>query len=68
MPIICILRWNEIVIPFLKGEKNLADYIKPIKDLLLFKEPKNAEKFILKENQRDKEQEKQENLKPWYGF
>ena len=39
----------------------MADYIKSIKNLLLFKEPQKVEKFILKENQRDKEQEKQEN-------
>jgi len=38
----------------------LANYLKLIKNLLLFKEPQKAEKFILKENERDKEQEEQE--------
>ena len=39
----------------------MADYIKSIKNLLLFKEPQKVEKFILKENQRDKEPGKQES-------
>jgi len=38
-----------------------ADYIKLIKELLLFKEPQKVEKFILKENKRDKEPGEQEN-------
>ena len=42
----------------------MADYSKVIKNLLLFKEPQKVESFILKENERDKEQEKekQENF------
>lgn len=39
----------------------MADYLKLIKTLLVFKEPQKVESFILKENEWDKERKKQEN-------
>jgi len=39
----------------------LADYLKLIKTLLVFKEPQKVESFILRENEWDKERKKQEN-------
>lgn len=39
----------------------MADYLKLIKTLLVFKEPQKVESFILRENEWDKERKKQEN-------